>query len=558
MLSTPFADISTTTWLAVGTCFSLLIYRLFAPDKLLVALPSPPKEGWMTGHFKKLFGPNGTQYHEHLVSTYGTTSKINGAFGEEIIFTADPTAMHAIFVKDRASFERPTATTMHMRFAFGGGLLSLTGDEHRFHRKLLNPVFTMKFLRELLIRVQMPVFMDIAEQTGDAIKKDLANAKSSSKELDIFPWITAAALDLVGEAGLGYSFDSLTGQRNEYNIAVKSVMRLFSQVAPYAKVMPFLYNFGTAAFRRWAVQYIPLTIVRQMRHVVAVQKEQAEEVLRARQALLSSGSDLSAEAGRGRDIMTLLMKANEAEGSENHIDHQAMIGHMNTFIFAGHETTSTVVSRILNILADSPQIQVKLREEVRLYFEEHKDDVNHDGLLELPYLDAVVRETLRLYGPFAQLVRMSQKDTIIPLEYPIQTPKGEIPSIPVKAGTRILLSVHMANRYGKIWRERANEFWPDRWIGSKLEEVTVAGSHLPGVYSAIMSFGAGPASCIGFKFAVLEIKAMVAVLVKRFKFEPSQHNPSQWEAHVVQFPYLRSDPVNMERIPKLPLRVVEL
>ncbi|QRW09888.1 cytochrome P450 family protein [Ceratobasidium sp. AG-Ba] len=404
----------------------------------------------------------------------------------------------------------------------------------------------------------MPVFMNIAEQTSDAIKRDLSNAKSSSKELDIFPWITAAALELVGEAGLGYSFDSFTGQRNEYNIAIKSVLRLFNQIGPYTKVLPLLYNFGTAAFRRWAVQYIPLTIVRQIRHAVAIQNEQAEEVLRARQALLSSGSDLSAEAGRGRDIMTLLMKANEVEGSENHIDRQAMIGHMNTFIFAGHETTSTLISRILNILADSPQTQVKLREEVRLYFEGHKDEVNHDGLLELPYLDAVVRETLRLYGPVTQLARVSQKDAIIPLQYPIQTPKGEISSIPVKAGTRIVTSIHMGNRYGKIWGERANEFWPDRWIGSKLDEVTEAGAHLPGVYSAMMSFGAGPTACIGFKFALLETKVVVAMMVTRFKFEPSQHNPSQWETLGVQFPFVKSDPANMERVPKLPLRVVEL
>ncbi|QRW09865.1 cytochrome P450 family protein [Ceratobasidium sp. AG-Ba] len=500
ILSTPFWGISTITWLAVGACFSWLLYRLFASDRLLVELPSPPKESWTTGHYRKLFGLNGTRYHEHLVSTYGTTSKINGAFGEEMIFTIDPAALHAMFVKDRASFERPRGSTMTMRFVLGGGLLSLTDDEHRLHRKLLNPVFTMKFLRELLTRVQMPVFMNIAEQTSDAIKRDLSNAKSSSKELDIFPWITAAALELVGEAGLGYSFDSFTGQRNEYNIAIKSVLRLFNQIGPYAKVMPLLYNFGTAAFRRWAVQYIPLTIVRQIRHAVAIQNEQAEEVLRARQALLSSGSDLSAEAGRGRDIMTLLMKANEVEGSENHIDRQAMIGHMNTFIFAGHETTSTLISRILNILADSPQTQVKLREEVRLYFEGHKDEVNHDGLLELPYLDAVVRETLRLYGPVTQLARVSQKDAIIPLQYPIQTPKGEISSIPVKAGTRIVTSIHMVNRY----------------------------------------------------------EVVVAMMVTRFKFEPSQHNPSQWETLGVQFPFVKSDPANMERVPKLPLRVVEL
>jgi hypothetical protein len=64
-------------------------------------------------------------------------------------------------------------------------------------------------------------------QTCDVIKKDLSknlSAKGTSKELDIFPWATVAALELVGEAGLGYSFNSFTGERNEYNTAIKTIM----------------------------------------------------------------------------------------------------------------------------------------------------------------------------------------------------------------------------------------------------------------------------------------------------------------------------------------------
>jgi hypothetical protein len=47
-----------------------------------------------------------------------------------------------------------------------------------------------------------------------------------SKEVDVFPWATAAALDLVGEAGLGYAFNSFSGERNEYSTAIKGVMQV--------------------------------------------------------------------------------------------------------------------------------------------------------------------------------------------------------------------------------------------------------------------------------------------------------------------------------------------
>ncbi|KAG8703279.1 cytochrome P450-dit2, partial [Ceratobasidium sp. 395] len=67
----------------------------------------------------------------------------------------------------------------------------------------------------------MPIFMSIAEQTCDAIEKDINNSEG---DIDVFPWMTAAALELVGEAGLGYSFDSFRGKRNEYSVAIKDIV----------------------------------------------------------------------------------------------------------------------------------------------------------------------------------------------------------------------------------------------------------------------------------------------------------------------------------------------
>jgi cytochrome P450 len=66
---------------------------------------------------------------------------------------------------------------------------------------------------------------------------------------------------------------------------------------------------------------------------------------------------------------------------------------------------STAVARLLDVLASHPTVQEKLREEIRQYLEGYPDDSHYDGLLELPYLDGVVRETLRLYGPFTLLTR---------------------------------------------------------------------------------------------------------------------------------------------------------
>lgn len=83
------------------------------------------------------------------------------------------------------------------------------------------------------------------------------------------------------------------------------------------------------------------------------------------------------------------------------------------------------------------------------------------------------------------MVHRCEEDTTLPLEYPVDTPTGKLTSIPIKKGTRVLMSITNSNHYEKIWGERAREFLPERWIGSKLEEVTTTGAHVPGVYSSM-------------------------------------------------------------------------
>ncbi|KAG8706379.1 cytochrome P450-dit2 [Ceratobasidium sp. 423] len=362
-------------------------------------------------------GAKGLEYQEQLFSTYGPTTIIKGFLGTDLVCTIDPAIIHAVQIKDKDKFPRAQGPAIMLRAVFGGGLLALPPDEHRVQRKLLNPVFNMKHLRECgSIRArldpyfnynvpQMPIFMSIAKETTTAINKDLA-AYKGSKEVDVFPWATAAALDLVGEAGLGYAFNSFSGERNEYSTAIKGVTQSFGKIGPFVQLLPYVHRLGTPAFRQWVMDLIPSNTLQHLRRVVRLQNGQAEEVLRAREASLSAGNDLSSQAGRGRDIVTLLMKANESAGSESFIDRETMIGHMNVFILAGHETTSTAVSRILDVLAHHPDVQVRLREELRQYFQANPDETHHDALLELSYLDRIVREVLRLYPPVAVISRM--------------------------------------------------------------------------------------------------------------------------------------------------------
>ncbi|KAJ7454363.1 cytochrome P450 [Mycena galericulata] len=147
-------------------------------------------------------------------------------------------------------------------------------------------------------------------------------------------------------------------------------------------------------------------------------------------------------------------------------------------------------------------------------------------VLALPFLDGVVREILRLYPPaspvmfreyigiraltalvISQSTRRALVDTVLPLTEPITSVDGGVMhSITVPKGTSIYLAIAAANHDKEIWEEDALEFKPERWTNGKANSVT---TKLCGVYGNTMTFLGGGRSCIGFKYAQLEISALI-------------------------------------------------
>ena len=89
----------------------------------------------------------------------------------------------------------------------------------------------------------------------------------------------------------------------------------------------------------------------------------------------------------------------------------------------GHETTSAATTWGLFALTQNPEVQDKLRQELLAV---GTDNPTMDELNALPYLDAVVRETLRLHPPLASTMRTAAKDDILPLGEPVQDKNGNV------------------------------------------------------------------------------------------------------------------------------------
>ncbi|KAI5118019.1 hypothetical protein M0805_003456 [Coniferiporia weirii] len=502
--------------LIVSVCSYVLwrVIRPFVVKSPLANIPGPPKASWWKGSFSEVFNRDGWKFHRDIVEKYGGAVKLHMLFGDEQLYVTDPLALHHIVVKDQYIYEETSAFIRHNGLVFGSSLLSTLGEHHRRQRKMLNPVFSLKHMRDLI-----PIFYPIGHELRKILIDQVGNG---TKEINIMEWVSRAALEYIGQGGLGYTFNALDpNDKNTYSEAIKLVGITNFRLMFHRQFLPWISNIGSPAFRKKVVQLVPYEATRTLVALVDIMYNTSVDILRGKRRALQEGDEaVQKQIGKGKDIMSVLLRANLEASDEDRLPESEILGQMSTFIFAGHETSSGAICRILHQLTLRPDVQSKLRDEVSSARKEYGGDLNYDKLMGLPYLDAVVRETLRVYPPVSQLSRTTRKDVVMPLFWPIKSADGksEIKEIPLKKNTDVIISIVGANRSKKIWGDDAEEWKPERWLKPTPESVSKA--HLPGVYASMMTFLGGGRACIGFKFAEMEIKMVLSLLLEKFIFSP--------------------------------------
>ncbi|KAF0906924.1 hypothetical protein E2562_013308 [Oryza meyeriana var. granulata] len=206
--------------------------------------------------------------------------------------------------------------------------------------------------------------------------------------------------------------------------------------------------------------------------------------------------------GYGDDLLGLMLEACAppelgTKGQPQLLSMDEIIDECKTFFFAGQETTSHLLTWTMFLLSTHPEWQEKLREEaVRECGGGDDDQLPTDVMLgKLKLLNLFLLETLRLYSP----VPMIRRRTRAPVE---------MGGVTVPGGTILTFPIATMHRDEEVWGADAGEFDPMRFDGCR------GGG---GAKAALLSFSVGPRACIGQNFAMVESRAVVAAILRRFK-----------------------------------------
>jgi cytochrome P450 len=214
-------------------------------------------------------------------------------------------------------------------------------------------------------------------------------------------------------------------------------------------------------------------------------------------------ADVSTSAA-AKDILSLAITLLSSKANEHGIlteeDKSYVVDQLKTFYFAGHDTTATTIAWVVWELSQHPEILAKLRSELHRHdVWTNKSDDNtpptYKQLQSCAYLEAVIKEALRLYPPASGLSRKCEDDNESHNGYRI-------------GGAILIVNAYVMHRHPQLWK-RPDEFLPDRFIDGSEEDIN----------SKFLPFSKGKRDCIGKYFALLEAKLAVSALVMRYDIE---------------------------------------
>ncbi|XP_037823515.1 cytochrome P450 4e2-like [Lucilia sericata] len=377
----------------------------------------------------------------------------------------------------------------------GEGLLTSTGAKWHKHRKMITPSFHFKILQD---------FHAVMNENCNKFVEKLKNVAKGDTIIDFQDQAHYLTLDVICDTAMGVHINAMDNHDAEivnafkdmcYNINMRafhplkrndSIYRFFPDYKDFCKTLKTLQDF--------TYEVIEKRIERRKQEEVHKTETVEDEFSKRKMAFLDT---LLSSTIDGRPLNT-----------------QEIYEEVSTFIFEGHDTTTSGVTFAIYLLSRHLGVQQQVYEEQqRVMGGNMKRDASFQELSEMKYLDLVLKEAQRLYPSVPMIGRFTEKDYNI---------NGK----PIPKNTSLNIFI-MALGYNDKSFPDPYRFKPERFDLTQRTEKQNPFEYVP--------FSAGPRNCIGQKFAQLEIKTVVSKIVRNFEILPALDELASKDGYVSTF-----------------------
>jgi cytochrome P450 len=428
-----------------------------SPRRFVPPVPPPPEQPLSLRAFLRAVRGNALTIWP--AAAYQQDVSIRNFFGRVNVLLNAPEAIHHVLVDNHANYRRSPASIRILRPIMGGGLVLSQGEDWRLQRRTVAPALAPRVMPMLARHVAATAQAALdRQQTGDRV--------------DLLAAMQFLALEVAGRS-------MFSMEMHEHGAAMRGMLTEFSRhyAQPYLLDMllppsiPTLRDFARRRFqRRW------MALI--------------EDMMRDRLG--------AAPPEVPRDLFDLLRAARDPE-TEAGFSPAQLRDQVATLILAGHETTAVTLFWALTLLAQAPDEQARLADEVREAA--LGPDQAFATVASLVRTKAVVNETLRLFPPAFTLVREAIASDSI----------GEL-TLPPRSV--VMIAPWVLHRHHRLWADPA-VFDPSRFMPDAP----------PPPRFAFLPFGAGPRICVGAQFAMTEAILVLASFIQRFRVELADDRP---------------------------------
>ncbi|KAK0475178.1 cytochrome P450 [Armillaria novae-zelandiae] len=481
---------------------SSLLHRWF--KRLSVKhVQGPPSPSFWLGHQRVLRDQeNAGDLETKWRREYGNLYRIGGCLGQDVLVVCDPKALAHIFHPSRP-YPKSKDAVFILGLVAGKGLAIVTSETHHRQRKILNLAFSPAQLR-----ISQVIFQQCSDKLVNGIKGSLVGGTDAT--VNIRDWMGKVTLDII--AAFRYDFSTLDGQRTELGTAMK---HLFTASQTNTTALELILIALIRMLPNSMLGILRLFSTREIRQLVSVgnmAKRNAREIL-------ANHNDGQIPEGDGDIISVLGNTANvrDISSSTTCSSRCNFLSRSRTFVIAGHETSSTSLCWLLYELAVHPEHQSIIRAEL-------KGSNDYDSM---PFLNAVIKEALRLYPVAHSLMRTAPHDDVLPLSggKTLAVPKGQTFVCSAYLYNRQVLpmSLQPFSSLPSLWGDDAEEWNPARFLDKALP-VSL------GVYANLMSFISVYSNC-SMKYRIMEMQTIIANLILHFEF-----SLPEGDAEILRFP----------------------
>nr|XP_049704984.1 cytochrome P450 4V2-like [Helicoverpa armigera] len=355
----------------------------------------------------------------------------------------------------------------------GTGLITADASLWKAHRKLLNPAFNQQVLNTFLDEINGQARSLVA----------LLDTEADKKLIDVRSHFVNFTLKTVSRTSLGLDVKDQNVIDTDYAEAFEEyVATLVERVQSGWMHLSYAFNFSALKRKQEA-------LIKKMKNIIdpIIVKRKSDLKMINR----SNADNNNTIPDRFKPVLDQMLNLAEEQNAFTNEDIRA---HLDTFVAASYDTSSSAMTFMLVVIGSNEDIQEKIYKELEREHVNKDEDITKDVLPKLVYLEAVVKETLRLYSPVPVILRKLDKNV-------------RIKNYTLEAGNTCVIGLQGINNH-TMWGPDVDQFKPERWLDP---------ATLPKNPNAFMAFGAGRRNCIGKLYSMMVIKTTLAHILRRYR-----------------------------------------